>query len=217
MLSDAAMGTAYLGPQRQIYTLSANRFAAYDRQIGAPICSVTLGGVSFAVGSAVGGLKGVFSSFRSTLTAYGMDCSVRNVFEDVGRTDLRVYSVSDSGWILASDYKVDSIFAPFDPFAARLIGVTVDGTASWQNSSIAPNTPGGASPIRARHGSIVYVSGFDTLDANRLKLFGVDEASGVILSSFDLSSICVSCGVAVDDDGVVYVNVSNVARIYRVR
>lgn len=202
----------FLSFGRNIYSLTSSNFVHYERETGVPFCTLPLSNQLFH--SAVGNASGIFSSFRSTLTSYDPDCSLRDIFvDDPGRTDLFVLDAR-LGTVLATDGPTSTTFNPLD---LPLIGVKTDGSGSWRNSTIALESYASGNPIRAAYGSTVYVLGFDLSDSNSHKLFGVNVLFGNIVSEVNLTGVCDSCGVAVDNNGNLYINDLGSTRIYKVQ
>ena len=72
---------------------------------------------------------------------------------------------------------------------ARLIAVSEDGVPLWQNNSIFPLS------IAATRQGLIYVVGLDATSdcCSQQKLFVVNENTGNIAASLDLTAICPAC------------------------
>ncbi|HEY0762963.1 MAG TPA: hypothetical protein VGD61_11395 [Pyrinomonadaceae bacterium] len=193
------------GPARDIYTLIDSTFVGIDHGTGTQVCQ---NNISVFFGSLVGGLEGVATSFRDGISGQDVNCNSQLIFPSTDREV--VLQRYDHGIVLALDYPV----FPFDPNQTRLLGVSQNGTFLWRNSDIFVS-PFGASPIHVIKAGIMYVFGQDLADSNKPKLFLVNTETGQVLNSIETTSFCANCGVAVADDGSVYVNDRDSTKIYK--
>ena len=198
------------GPVRDLYTIITNRalphrFVSLDHGSGNQACETP---ATAFFGSLVAGLEGVFTSFHSDITAWDANCVSQLIFTSPrGDVELRVFGQAK---IFGMDYPV----SPFDATQVRLLAVSKEGGYLWRNSEIVvPHALG--NPIRAIKNDVLYVLGQHLTDGNRPKLFLVDANSGQILNSIGTSGLCESCGVAVSQNGTIYLNDLNSTRIYK--
>jgi murein DD-endopeptidase MepM/ murein hydrolase activator NlpD len=197
------------GPARDIYTVVANRFIAIDHGFGTEFCTAP---INMFAGSLVGGLEGVFSSYYEGITAYDANCNFSLIYSDANRyAELRDYA---GGTVFGIDYPI-----VYDPNQIRLMAVSKDGSNVWMNSpQILVPRGGEPNPIRVIKNGILYVIGQDLTDGNKDKLFLVDAALGGILNSIETTNLCgQSCGVAVADDGTIYLSDLSSTKIWKVK
>jgi subtilisin family serine protease len=203
---NSAAGNLIQGPQQDIYTFlftnTTARFTRLNKANGNIECDLP----TFTGSDRVGGDgQGVFTDYRTELYLFGADCVSSRIFNQSDRfIEFRKYN---QGTIYAIDYPATGS----DPI--RLLAISSSGEMRWRNPDIIPHSS--VQPVRAMKNGIVYVLALDGSDYNKPKLFAVDAPTGLILSRLDTSSICgLNCGVAVSDDGRVYL--SNADKIYKV-
>lgn len=191
------------GPFNDIYTVIDDQFVGIFHLDGAQFCSQT----TLAFGSAVvGGAEGVFTSFRDGIRSFDVSCNTQLIYSSAREVILQNY---DHGIIFALDYPIN----PFDPSLARLFAVSSIGSFLWRNQDILVSTSG--NPIHAIKNGVLYVIGQHVTDGNKQKLFLVNEFTGQILNAVETTSYCQSCGVAVSNNGIIYLNDRNSTRIYK--
>jgi murein DD-endopeptidase MepM/ murein hydrolase activator NlpD len=187
-----------------IYTIIRGvGLVALGKESGSPVCT-NLDANGY-YGSFVGGSDGLFTSSNSVVSSYGGDCSFSPLFQLQQRDiELRTYS---NGVIFGIDYPL----FPTDLSQTRIVALSKQGTFLWRNSEILPN----GNPIRAIHNQVLYTIGAHVRDGNQQKLFLLDASSGRILTALATAPYCGSCGVAVADDGTIYLNDLGSTKIYK--
>lgn len=195
------------GPAGGIYTVRNGNLLGFDGAGGAPVCAVPLGITYF--GSFTGGSDALFTSGPGAIIRYDGHCNPALLAAVPDQQTLLSYS---EGRLYVSRYDP----ALSDPYRYRLLAYSKDGGLLWENSRVALKFPG--SPLQAVKGGILYVLGYDLIDANRAKLFLVDAVSGQVINTVSTAEICPNqaCGVAVSDSYALYVNDLNSTKIYRI-
>jgi outer membrane protein assembly factor BamB len=204
-------GSFLQGPGDDIYVFRSDRMIRFNIETGVQQCEGPVP-LSHAV---IGDETGLFGSFRPDITEFDGACGNRIIFSSTIAVEVVLHSLNEQA-ILATEY-LGSLNQPFDPLKQQVLAVSHDGTLLWRNSRIAPNTVGGANPVRAIGVGTVYITGQDKEDGGKVKLFVVDASSGIAINAIETSPLCGSCGVAVAKDGTIYINDLNSTKIYKVR
>lgn len=214
-----------LGPSEDIYTFANGRFVRIDHNSGAELCqSPTF--ISASSGSPVAGPDGVFSSSNGDVAAFDGNCNDSVIYSDPDR------NIELRGFAQDTIFGIEYPPGRYDPTVSRLAAISKDGSLAWRNPTIAPFAFDN-NVIRAIKNGVLYVAGADLADGNKSKLFWVDVSSGEILNSIEATAICHDCtitiistdiyvinvfgGVAVANDGAVYVNDMNEPKIWKVK
>jgi hypothetical protein len=200
------------GPGGNIFTITIDssdstdqRLIGLNRTSGSEVCQQQ---TTSYFDNFVGGTEGVFTSFRSVLTAYDSACRPTPIF------------ATDRQELMLADYLGETVLAidvfASDPSSYRLLGVFRDGTFLWRNTNIRPDTAGGKNPVVAKRGLFAYVLGTDLSDGGH-KLFMVHSRTGQVSLSIPTAGLCEACGVAVASDGTIYLADQSSTRISRVQ
>jgi len=199
------------GPGGNIFTIfGGQRLVGIDRLLGTEYCRYPADGSFDPLiannNSFVGGAGGIFTSFQSSVRAFEDNCNSGVIFTS-SSPEVFLYKFSNDK-VFGYTYPSGSL----DLSQLRITGISNTGSFLWRNETILPER----NPIHAERNGILYVLGEDTTDGNKAKLFLLDELTGTIVNSMETSSTCVACGVAVADDGAIFVNDIGSTRIYKV-
>jgi len=156
--------------------------------------------------SFVGGLQGVFTSFQSSVKAFDANCNSGVIYTS-SSPEIFLYKFADNK-LFGYTFPPGSI----DLSQLRILGISSDGTFLWRNETILPD----GNPIRAVKNGVLYVFGQDTTDSNNRKLFLVNSNDGQILNSLETIPYCAACGVAVANEGTIYLNDKTSTKIYKI-
>ena len=206
--SDAPIGAnntpgLALGPGNSLYTFTDHTLLL-DRSDGHTICEFpNLGGNNFVAVAAGDDL--VFSYTTSQVLRSDGNCIASPIYNWTAGTVGEVIGY-DRGIIFALEH-------PFGVGAGTLIAVSKDGTPLWRNPNILTGN------IAAKNQGVLYIVGLDASGNNSDPiLFAIDESSGTVLNSIDLTSICAGCGIgriAVSGSNVYVADASSTS-IYKV-
>jgi pimeloyl-ACP methyl ester carboxylesterase len=192
-----------IGPNNNIYTFS-DHTVLLDRNDGHTICEFpSAGGDSFSPITGGDGL--VFSYTNTGVQRSDSGCIAFPIYSwDTGRRgQLLGY---DNGVVFGFDLPLNGT-----PGTPRFIAISKDGALLWHNDSINPLS------IAGTNQGLVYVVGIDVniQCCSDQKLFVLDETTGNLVSSVDITAICPACvKVAVGSSGV-YVGDLSSTRIYK--
>jgi hypothetical protein len=190
-------------PGQDIYIIHNLNFARFNLQTGSPVCADPQPHLLYS--DVLGTPDGVFTSFENTVSRFNGDCSFESVFDtERGQIILRA---ADHGRIFAIDYPV----SPYDPNQTRLLAISSSGQLLWRDSRILVDY---VRSIRALKNSVLYVLG-TRRTATRASSSCSMEQPATSLNSIETTPACLSCGVAVADDGTIYLNDLNSTKIYR--
>ena len=192
-----------LGPGNSVYTFTDHTLLL-DRGDGHTICEFpNLAGNNFVAVAAGDDLA--FSYTTSQILRSDGSCIASPIYN---------WSAGNVGEVIGYDHGI--VFAlehPFGVGAGTLIAVSKDGISQWRNSSVITGN------IVAKNQGVLYVVGLsDSASTSDPILFAIDESSGAVLNSIDLTSICAGCGagkVAVSGS-TVYVADASSTSIYKV-
>jgi pimeloyl-ACP methyl ester carboxylesterase len=207
----SAVARLIQGPQGDIYAFLFPRtnvhFVRVDRNSGSTVCDIPTTVGSDRVG---GDTQGIFTDFLNGFAAFGENCTSQTIYTSPPdrQVEFRKYN---QGKVFGIDYPV----SPFDASQTRLLAVANDGTFLWRNPEILPSTSD--NPIRVIKNGVLYVLGMHVTDSNKQKIFLVDALSGQILNSMETAPACSSCGVAVANDGTIYLNDRSSTKIYKLQ
>jgi triacylglycerol esterase/lipase EstA (alpha/beta hydrolase family) len=175
-----------------------------DKNNGTEVC--TAPNITGYSNSFVGGPDGVFSSLWSVVSSYGANCTSGSIFRQEERdVELRHYQ---NGIVYAIDYPL----YPYDSNQIRLLALSKEGNFLWRASDILPI----GTPFRAIKNNMLYMIGNHVTDSNKQKLFLLNASTGEMLNSLETSPYCQSCGVAVANDGTIYLNDLSSTKIYKI-
>ncbi|MCA1626289.1 MAG: hypothetical protein LC778_21365, partial [Acidobacteria bacterium] len=192
------------GPGGNIFTIIDNiGLVSIDRNNGSQVCNSNN---TIFSGILVGGSDGVFSSRYSVVSSYGANCTSGSIFQQQER-DIELKHYQD-GIIYAFDYPL----YPYDSNQTRLLALSKEGNLLWRASDILPV----GTPVRAIKNNVLYMLGNHVTDSNKQKLFLLNASTGEMLNSLETSPYCSSCGVAVANDGTIYLNDLSSTKIYKI-
>jgi len=208
-LESRGVNGVVLGPDSNVYTLlespsaGAQRIVALNRDTGAQVCNA---GTDIS-GSLIGAGSSAYLSSGAEIRSVGAACEVAPVFRST-RGNIS-YLGSDQGNLVSADFPPPAF--PVNIFnEQKLFGVAPDGAFRWRNEQAFPYFQ-----PRVIKGGVAYFTSIDFRD-NKQKLYMLGTAQGEIIDTLDTTGLCSNCGVAVSDDGTVYLSDLSSTKIYRI-